>query len=134
MLNGGCLCGEVAFEVADDFQFLNFCHCTQCRQTTGSAHASNLFTDAENFRWLSGEDKVKRYDMPGRSITSAFCTECGSGLPYKSLSSGRFIVPAGTLTGPLSKMPPSVRNIFWGERAEWYEGGVASERFETWPG
>ncbi len=131
-LSGTCLCGAVSYEVEDDFRALNFCHCKQCQQSTGSAHASNLFTDVDKFTWTKGEEFAKRYDVPGRSISNTFCTECGSGLPYQSKSSGSMIVPAGTLDGPVESSPKK-RNIFWVERANWYEDSVASERFDGFP-
>ena len=133
MVTGGCLCGEVAFEVEEDFKFFNFCHCRQCRQVTGSAHASNLFTDADNVRWIRGEEKVKRYDVPGRAITSAFCSDCGSNMPYVSAAAPIYVVPAGSLNEPLSAVPVRVQNIFWGERADWYEPAAESERYDAMP-
>lgn len=133
MISGSCLCGEVAFELEERFRFFNFCHCRQCRQTTGSAHASNLFTDADNIRWIRGEDKLKRYDVPGRAITSAFCSDCGSGMPYVSLAGKVLVVPAGSLDVPLSEMPARVQTIFWGERADWYERAAASDRHDVMP-
>ena len=128
-VTGNCLCGAVSFEVEDDFHQLNFCHCKQCQRATGSAHASNLFTAADNIRWVSGAEFVKRFDVPGRSISNAFCSECGSGLPYVSLSGKLLVVPAGTLNQAVQSKP-AVGNIFWPERADWYETGVASRRHD----
>lgn len=131
-ISGSCLCGAVSFEVKDDFRRLNFCHCKQCQRATGSAHASNLFTDADNIRWLSGEHLVKRFDVPGRAISKAFCTECGSGLPYISRSSGSLVVPAGALD-TFFDSKPDMRNIFWAERAGWYEPALAADRHDAFP-
>ena len=72
VVRGGCLCGTVQFEVKDTFEHFQLCHCTQCQKTTGTAHASNLFTKAEDISWLSGKEEVKRYDVPGRRISNAF--------------------------------------------------------------
>jgi hypothetical protein len=131
-LTGSCLCGAVFFEVDDDFQQLNLCHCVQCQKATGSAHASNLFTEPGNIRWTKGADYVKRYDVPGRSISNAFCTECGSGLPYVSKTARSLIVQAGTLDNSISSNPV-IRNIFCAERADWYDAASVAERHDTFP-
>ena len=119
MIGGGCLCGEVRFEIEDAFEHFQLCHCTQCQRTTGTAHASNLFTQASKIRWLAGEDKTKRYDVPGRRISNAFCTECGSRVPWLSLSGEIIAVPAGALDEAPAIEPKA--NIFWPERARWYD-------------
>ncbi|MBE7158957.1 MAG: GFA family protein, partial [Rhodospirillales bacterium] len=37
LLSGACLCGRMAYEVADAFEYAMNCHCSQCRRATGSA-------------------------------------------------------------------------------------------------
>lgn len=131
-ISGNCLCGAIEFELEDDFHFFNLCHCKQCQRATGSAHASNLFTDPGNIRWIKGGDRVRRYDVPGRTISNAFCADCGSGLPYVSKSGKSLIVQAGSLNAPFSKAT-TMRNIFWTERAEWYDKALAAEHNDTFP-
>ncbi|MFC3122781.1 GFA family protein [Agaribacter flavus] len=130
-VKGSCLCGAVKFTCDNDFQQFHFCHCTQCQKTTGSAHVSNLFTRVENIEWESGQEQVKRYDVPGRSLTSAFFTTCGSPVPYVSGSGKALVVPAGSLDSAPSMAPQD--NIFWAERAKWYEDGLLSTKFSGIP-
>jgi hypothetical protein len=73
-------------QVTAGFDHFHLCHCTQFQKATGSAHASNLFTKTENFAWLNGVELVKRYDMPGRTISQAFCTEYNTIRPHQSLN------------------------------------------------
>ena len=129
-ITGNCLCGEVEFELDGDFQYLNLCHCKQCQRATGSAHASNLFTDPGNIRWTKGEDSVRRYDVPDRVISNAFCATCGSGLPYISKSGNSLVVQAGALNDPISKTTP-MRNIYCSERAVWDDECLAAEHYDT---
>ena len=128
-LSGGCLCEAVRFEVEPEFRKLNICHCKQCQRTTGSAFASNLFVDPQAFRWIDGEDRIRRFDVSGRSISNAFCTDCGSRIPYQSKASESVVIPAGTLDdGP--KSVPNIANIFWGERAPWYDNAIEATCFD----
>jgi hypothetical protein len=126
-ITGNCLCGSVAFEVDDAFENFQLCHCTQCQKTTGSAHASSLFTAPESITWLSGEENIVRYDLDDRSISNAFCKQCGSRVPYLSRSGKVLVVVAGSLNSKPSISPRG--NIFWEERAGWYDEAVAAEHY-----
>lgn len=130
-ISGECLCGTVRFELETDFSAFHLCHCTQCQKATGSAHASNLFTDAANIRWLAGEEQVRRYDVPGRQLTNAFCGTCGAAVPYLSKSGKALVVPSGSLNAAPGITPQD--NIFWSERASWYDEGLSAPRFDGCP-
>jgi hypothetical protein len=125
MIRGSCLCGKVTFECKDLFHTFHLCHCTQCQKTTGSSYAANLFTSIENINWLSGAELVRRFDVEGRSISKAFCSECGCGLPYVSITGTALVVPAGCLDNKPDIQPQ--KNIFWSEKVEWYEAAQNAE-------
>jgi hypothetical protein len=131
LVSGSCLCGEVTFECANTFKQFHLCHCTQCQKIAGSAHASNLFTEPDNIAWISGAETIKRYDVPERTITSAFCSTCGSPVPYLSKSGKALVVPAGSLNAAPNISPQD--NIFWEERASWYKDGIESKKCEGFP-
>lgn len=127
-ITGSCLCGQVSFECDNRFEKFHLCHCIQCQKTTGSAHASNLFTQPSNITWLTGFNLVKRYDLPGRAISKAFCTECGCGVPYISSSGNALITPAGCLDGQPNIDPQT--NIFCSEKAIWYDKAIAATQYQ----
>ena len=130
-VQGSCLCGAVSFKCENRFNQFHFCHCIQCQKATGSAHVANLFTDVNNIEWLSGEDLCQRYDVPNRTISSAFCKTCGSPVPYPSLSGKSLVVPAGALNDAPNIAPQD--NVFWAERATWYDEGINSKCYKGFP-
>ena len=134
-ITGGCLCGAVKFEVSNDFSQFHLCHCQQCQKITGSAHASNLFCKSSHITWLAGTDNTKRFDYPDRHFARVFCTECGTGLPYLVNKGKTLIVPAGSLEldeeTVLNVAPQD--NIFWHERAAWYDAALAAPTFAGFP-
>ena len=76
VVNGSCLCGQVAFAVEGDFLFFHYCHCSRCRKATGSAHSANLFVKRELFRWTRGEESVRRYLLAtAQYFCTGFCAE-----------------------------------------------------------
>ena len=130
-LTGGCLCGEVAYVLDDEFSAFYQCHCTQCQQLTGSAFAANIFTHVDNIEWLSGYGSVKTYEHPTRQFSKAFCQECGSAMPFVNKSQTSLIVPAGSLADQPSIEPQA--NIFVSEKACWLKTGAAAEEFSGFP-
>ena len=131
-IEGGCLCGQVRYRVSGPFDAFHLCHCSQCRRSTGSAHAANIFGSPDRLEWLSGEELIKRYtpDEPD-VISKCFCTHCGSLVPYVSQKSGSLVIPAGSLDEAPGVSPED--NIFWRDRAGWYDAGLAAKRVEQFP-
>lgn len=117
--SGSCLCGAAAYEIRPPYVFFQYCHCSRCRKFTGSAHGANIFVSETQFRWTRGEDRVRQFVLPeAKYYCTAFCTQCGSSMPWRSRNGKFFLVPAGTLDGdPQAELE---RNIYWGSRASWY--------------
>ncbi|MEL6116860.1 MULTISPECIES: GFA family protein [Photobacterium] len=130
-LHGACLCGAVTFSLDDDFSHFYLCHCDQCKKLTGSAHASNLFTQPHNIRWEQGEQAIVRYNHPTRTFSNAFCGQCGANLPYLSQSGKALIVPAGSLNELPSKSPDC--QIFCDEQAPWHQAGMLTKHLPGFP-
>jgi hypothetical protein len=121
-VRGSCLCGSVVFEVDTPFDRFVNCHCSRCRKTTGTAHASNAVVKADALRWLHGKEMIARYDLPtARSFATSFCQRCGSPLPHVTRSGREAIIPAGAFDDPLSVRPD--RHVQWSSRANWYLHG-----------
>lgn len=132
-ISGACLCGRVKYRVRGPFSAFHLCHCSQCRRSTGSAHAANIFADdPAQIEWLAGEELIKRYtpDQPG-VISKCFCTHCGSLVPYTSLNSGKLVIPASSLGEPAGIEPED--NIWWRDRADWYDAGIGAKHIDTEP-
>ena len=78
-LTGGCLCGEVRFEVTEPLVSASYCHCTRCQRRTGTAASAQARVEPGSLRILQGEELVRSWKPPdGRA--KAFCSACGSAL------------------------------------------------------
>ena len=115
--SGSCLCGAVRFEVAGDFERFYLCHCAYCRKDTGSAHAANLFSSTATLTWLSGEDRVRVFNLPATRHRHCFCSTCGSALPELQMEGTLLKVPAGSLDTPVTLRPDA--HLFGSSRASW---------------
>ena len=131
-VSGSCFCNNVSYEITGNMGVFQYCHCSRCQKVTGSAHASNVFVSPDDFKWLSGEENVGRYDPPEtKYFATSFCKTCGSSLPWLSKSGQVVIVPAGSLDGDPGIRPS--QNIYCGSRSAWYTAASSLPENEEGP-
>lgn len=77
MMQGGCFCGAVRYEV-DGMPFHETnCHCSICRRTSGAPFVAWLSVSKTSFRFICGEPRRFRSSAKG---TRRFCPRCGTPL------------------------------------------------------
>jgi hypothetical protein len=132
VVEGSCLCGEVAFEFDEVPTKMVNCHCSRCRISRGAAHGTNVFSRAENLRWVRGAERVKTYKVPDAMMFgTAFCERCGSKLPALFEKINRYLVPVGVLDTTLA-LKPRV-NVHVASKAAWFDIADSLPRFDTMP-
>jgi hypothetical protein len=80
VLTGGCLCGQVRFDLTAPPTGAGYCHCTRCQRRTGTAASINASISGEILHISSGEDLVKAFRHPDGGWEKLFCRECGAHL------------------------------------------------------
>jgi len=78
-ITGGCLCGEVRYEVDRPFLKAGHCHCVRCRKHSGAAVSTQARVLKEQFRLVSGAEFLRVYGK-GQGAVKVFCKNCGSSL------------------------------------------------------
>jgi hypothetical protein len=129
--SGSCLCGQVRFEVEGSFDSFFLCHCEYCRKDTGTAHAANIFSSTAALTWVSGRDNVRQFHLPATRHARAFCSTCGSALPYLPADGGTLVVPAGSLDTQVDISPNA--HLFTSSRANWDDQLERVPAFATFP-
>ena len=108
---GGCLCGDVRFEISGPPMIVHACHCTRCQRRSGSVVGVNLWIEESRVRVLSGEIAMhgKHADENGQTSEGWRCAKCGFGLwtIYHSAPKGSLFSRVGALDEP-STFPPDV--------------------------
>ncbi|WP_334187784.1 GFA family protein [Noviherbaspirillum sp.] len=103
MLEGGCYCGHVRYEVSGAVFHESNCHCSICRRTAGSAYVTWFTADRRHFRLLGGTPARLRSTATG---TRAFCPKCGTQLTFEDESKpGEIDVTTCSLDNP-DLLPP----------------------------
>ncbi|MGH8178078.1 MAG: GFA family protein [Steroidobacter sp.] len=132
LLQGSCLCGDVAFEVDETPRRMVNCHCSRCRRSRGGAHGTSVFVNMDKLRWVRGAGQVKTFRMPDAFLFAiSFCERCGGLMPAAFERIGKYIVPVGALDTPLD-LKPSL-HIYVGSKAPWFEITDDLPQFEAMP-
>ena len=81
---GGCLCGEVRFEVEGKPSLVGLCHCRYCQLRTGSAFGISVYFPITSVNVISGDFDKYSYDTAsGGKVEVERCKTCGSSLFWK---------------------------------------------------
>ena len=117
-VKGSCLCGAIEFEVSDPPGGATHCHCSRCRKTRGTAHATNYMVALDKLRYLRGEELLTKYRLPeAKFYAHWFCGVCGSTMPRFDEARGFAIVPMGAFDeDPITR--PN-RHIHVASKAAW---------------
>ena len=113
---GSCVCKSVIFELSGKLRDVVFCHCSQCRKTSGHFWAAtqvskeNLnFVKDLSLSWYESSDKARR----------GFCNRCGSSMFYERKDIDKISVAAGSLEVPTSL--GQMRHIYVGSKGDYYD-------------
>lgn len=78
-ISGECFCGKVSYEISGILRDARSCHCSRCRKAFSSQASAYALVNADEFKWLSGEDQLTSYTS-GHGFGLRFCSTCGSTL------------------------------------------------------
>ena len=115
-VKGSCDCQGVVFELIGELRDVVFCHCSQCRKTSGHYWAAtqvpkvNLnLIKATSLSWYDSSDKARR----------GFCSVCGSSMFYERKGIDKISVSAGSLEIPTSL--DRMRHIYVASKGDYYD-------------
>ena len=113
---GGCLCGGVRYRVKGPLRSIVYCHCSQCRRTSGHfVAATAVATDAltvvagKSLEWFASSEIASR----------GFCRRCGSSLFWLPKTEDHVSIMAGTLDESTGLQ--AVAHIHTGDKGDYYE-------------
>ena len=129
-IRGNCLCGGAQYEIIGELSDVAYCHCSVCRRTLGAAFGAYARVDADEFRWVSGENLIGTYES-SPSVYRCFCRKCGSPLGAVDEAGKLSWVSLGTVEGDPGVRPEA--HIFVGSKAPWHEIADDLPRFDEWP-
>ncbi len=118
--SGSCACGRMRFELSGRPLVMRHCHCSRCRHARSAAHATNIAWPLEAIRYVTGEELLTDFDLPGAQFFGqSFCSVCGGAMPRRSPGRGLAVVPVGALDSD-----PGINvsaHQFVASKAPWHE-------------
>jgi hypothetical protein len=105
MIEGGCFCGNLRYQIDDGDYLVANCHCTMCRRTSAAPFVTWMVVPTGAFRYAQGEPRVLNSSDIG---TRYFCPDCGT--PVACMISKRpdeIDITTGSLDDPAA-YPPTV--------------------------
>jgi len=96
-LTGQCLCGAVRYEADGDIMFQGNCHCSDCRQASGSPFATLVFVKKDAITITGKTTSFEHTVDSGNTLTKQFCSTCGSQMFSGNSANPAFGIKAGTI-------------------------------------
>jgi hypothetical protein len=94
-LFGGCLCGNIRYEVKGKPGDTCICHCSRCQRWSGSAFVAGAGYRDDTIEW----NKDPEFFSVSEKCRRSFCPKCGSSLAFH-YSGGQVWITIGTLDDP----------------------------------
>jgi hypothetical protein len=122
-LGGGCLCGQVRYQINGHCRNIINCHCDNCRRTHGHV-AAYTSVDKRDLVLLS-QQSLKWYHDKSPNTYRGFCGDCGASLFWDAgdvdhLAPGnKMSVAAGTLDSAHGLK--TIGHIYVLEAGEYYQ-------------
>ena len=117
-ISGACLCGAITVVVDDIAGPLMFCHCRECRKSTGAPFLAVLPVPLVAFHLRDPRQQLRGYRASAHKLRS-FCGTCGSPLYSQRDGADAVRVRAGLL-----ELPADIAlggHIYCGDAAAWDE-------------
>ncbi len=115
MLEGGCFCGKVRYQIAGEIPHIVNCHCSMCRKTNGAPFVSWLVVPQADFAYQRGEPKMLKSSETGSRY---FCDDCGTPIACFNTNHETIIdVTLGSLDDPSALVPGS--EVFTDSKLAW---------------
>lgn len=77
---GGCMCGRTEFTIFAESNFASYCHCHDCRASTGGALAPFVGFPTSSIVWQG--EPLGSYKS-SKTVARSFCPECGTPICYQ---------------------------------------------------
>jgi len=134
LLQGGCACGAVRYELQSDPMFVHCCHCRDCQRQTGSAFVLNALIETDRVKFHAGGADIEAIAMPtesGRPHRIGRCVKCKIAIwsEYGGVGKLRF-VRVGTLDDP-AQLAPDV-HIYIRSKLPWVALPAGVPAFEAY--
>ena len=132
ILEGGCLCGAIRYQLHGPSLFISQCCCRDCQKATGTGHTTIIGIHKDQLRIAGEPATYTNTGDTGGNVTRHFCGKCGGRIYTSGDAPGDHVmVQAGSLDNPEQIAPESV--IYTKDRIPWDLVDTELPHFESMP-
>lgn len=133
LIEGGCFCGAIRYQVTAPFAGTAACHCRKCQYGSGGGPNYVALVPREAFKIIAGSPvaHLSKADS-GAEVARAFCGTCGTpiysdspNLPYRA-------VRVGSLDDPTNMRPAA--HVWMAAAPPWHAIELGEVVFDKGPG
>ncbi len=119
MLKGRCLCGSVRYRIDGKLGAIVYCHCRECRKSSGSSFGTTASVVRAELTFERGESELREFESsPGQF--RCFCGACGSPILKRFTDKPEEVrIRLGCLDDDPGNRP--VAHVLVSEKAPWTE-------------
>jgi hypothetical protein len=115
--SGGCVCSAIRYKVHGPPAMVAYCHCDDCRKSSGSVVSVLAGFQRDGFELINGNPT---YFEATPVVKRSFCKTCGAPLFYENQNFPENIyIHIGSFDDP-DQLPPD-RHTWVSERITWHE-------------
>src|SRR5688500_15320414 len=127
MIEGGCRCGAIRYQVGVEAAHHALCHCRDCQLGSGAPMVAWSAYGSADFRMTKGEPVS--FNGAGASFRQ-FCGTCGTPLFFLNEEYLPGVVSVQTVTLDDPDLAPPQAHIQTAERIKWMDGVEALPMYE----
>ncbi len=117
-LIGGCLCGDIRYQITPPALFVSQCCCKDCQKATGTGHTTIVGIHKDQLRLHGTPATYTNAGESGGKVTRHFCGRCAGRLYTSGDMPGDYImVQAGSLDDPGAVTPQNA--IYVKDKVSW---------------
>jgi hypothetical protein len=110
VIEGGCFCGNVRYEIEAPEKFACFCHCESCQRSAGAPVVAWATHSRDSFKVTHGN---MHWHQSSPGVTRGICANCGTSITYENENRpGEIDVTLNSLDDPGQ---PVLRAHIWTE-------------------
>ncbi len=132
VLTGGCLCGDLRYQVKGPAIFVSQCCCRDCQKATGTGHTTIFGVNRSQLDLKGTPRTYACKGDTGGDVVRHFCGRCGGRICTTGASIDEMVIlQAGSLDDPDAVTPESV--IYAKDAPRWDFFDPALPKFPAMP-
>lgn len=130
MIEGGCHCGSIRYEIKGEAITHALCHCTDCQRHAGAPMVGWTMYPTSAVKVTKGSLKI--YNS-SKHVQRHFCSDCGTGLFFfnEKILPGIIDIQSATYDNP--NLVPARIHIQVAERIKWMKTIHTLPEFDRYP-